>query len=334
VATGAIPTEVVATAPVVRSTAVPGIETPEYRSAYYKDLATRSGIRIAREGNTLNDAEQRAAFTFLTTNTTALIPTITQSRIIELVQSTRTLYDDVVIDRFANQYRVPRHIAITQGDAAVKGENVANDDEKDTFDYIPIVGQDILKHAKLSANMELQSIEAFESWLVNHIYARIYHASNQLIYTNLEHATYGIVPGNKLTPAAITDDIILSALARIKGEGSINIYANQTSIYTHLSIKDSVGRPLYLNNAMSENPLVAGRAYTATIKCDDALADNIIWIGKPLEIAANEFEAPNILQDIDVTNRERVFGGFSKFDTLPKRSDCFAKITVTPGSDG
>ncbi|MDR3136768.1 MAG: phage major capsid protein [Coriobacteriales bacterium] len=328
----AVPVERIATSPAARQSGeVYTVDSPEYRQAFYKDLAVRGGIRIAREGTDMSAAEQRA-FTFLTTNTTALIPTQTQNKMIELVQSTRTLYDDVVVDHFTNQYRVPRHTSIDAGDATVKSENAANADEKDLFDYIPIVGQDIPKHARMSTNMEIQSIDAFESWLVNHIVTRIYHAMNQLLYKQLEATTYGIKAANKLTPEEVTDDVILEALGLIKGDGVTNIYANQATIYTALAVKDEIGRPLYLNNTMDQNPLVAGRAYTASIKCDDALPNNVIWIGKPAEIAANEFEAPNIMQDIDVTNRERVFGGFAKFDALPQRSDCFVKITVTPAA--
>jgi HK97 family phage major capsid protein len=300
--------------------------SPEYRSAFYKDLAQRSGLDL-RDGTDLTEVERRA-FTFMTTNTGSLIPLQTQNIIKELVLSTKTLLEDVTVDHFTQQYEVPRHKAIVAGDAAVNPEGTANTDEQDDFDTVPIHGKDILKHAIISANMGIQSIDAFEGWLVNHILTRLLHAENKLLYEQLEVATYGIRAANKIEAEDLTDALVRQALALIRGEGLTVMYANQATVFNRIAgVQDSTGRPLYLDSTMSANPLIAGRAYTAAIKVDDVIADDTIWVGKPAELGANEFEAPNILQDIDVTNRKRIFGGFAKFDALPMRDDCFVKIT-------
>ncbi|MDR1014740.1 MAG: phage major capsid protein [Coriobacteriales bacterium] len=330
IATGAEPTVPVARFSGVQvSEPAPDPAGAEYRRAFFKDLASRSGLDI-RGGTEMTDAERRA-FTFLTSNTGALVPLQTQNAIKELVLSTRTLLDDVTVDHFTSQYEVPRHKATTAGDAAVKSEGEANADSQDSFDTVPIHGKDILKHAVISANMGIQSIDAFEGWLVNHIIARILHAENALLYAQLEAATYGIASGNKIEAEELTDDVVRRALSLIRGDGLTAMYASQATVYNEVAgVQDGIGRPLYLDNTMTESPLVAGRAYTAAVKVDDAVPDGVIWVGKPAEIGANEFEAPNILQDIDVTNRKRIFGGFAKFDALPMRSDCFVKIVIGP----
>ena len=154
---------------------------------------------------------------------------------------------------------------------------------------------------------------------------------NATIYAELEDAQYGIRAANKFAVASLDEATVRSALAAIKGDGASVIYANQATIYGAIAaVQDTTGRPLFLQSTYSDNPLIVGRAYSAQVKLDDSLANNIIWVGKPSEIAANEFEAPNVMTDIDVKTRKRIFGGFAKFDTLPMRDDCFAKITITP----
>lgn len=304
--------------------------SPEYRSAFYKKLAKEAGV-VIRSGSELSEIEQRA-YTHTTGNTGAVVPLNTINRIKELVSSWTTLLDDVVIDKFVQQYEVPRHTAIAAGDAAIASEGSANEsDEQDTFDTIPLAGQDIVKHIEVTENLMLQSIDAFEDWIVRHIIQRIYHRMNATIYAELEDAQYGIKAANKFAVASLDEATVRSALAAIKGDGASVIYANQATIYGAIAaVQDTTGRPLFLQSTYSDNPLIVGRAYSAQVKLDDSLANNIIWVGKPGEIAANEFEAPNVMTDIDVKTRKRIFGGFAKFDTLPMRDDCFAKITITP----
>lgn len=57
--------------------------TPEYRSAWLKNIAVRSGISLLGDMS----AEERAAFTATTANSAAVVPPATLNMIIDLVES-------------------------------------------------------------------------------------------------------------------------------------------------------------------------------------------------------------------------------------------------------
>lgn len=89
------------------------------RSAYFKDLAQRSGLVIP---NMEMSQQERTAFTHLTSNTGSVVPTETQNQIISLIDSSAVLFGDVHRDQFAHVYEIPRHAAIAAGDAAATAE--------------------------------------------------------------------------------------------------------------------------------------------------------------------------------------------------------------------
>ena len=112
-----------------------GADSEEYRRAWLKNMATFRA-QDGTEHRLLGDmtAEEREAFTFTTANTTSVVPTVVLNRIVELVRSMSPLYDDASQSGMTQGFGVPRHTAISQGDAATTSEGVANDDETDTFD--------------------------------------------------------------------------------------------------------------------------------------------------------------------------------------------------------
>ena len=66
-------------------------ESEEYRRAWLKTIAVNArGTKIFGE---LTEAEKRA-YTFLTTNSEAVVPTAILNRIVELVESDSPIYDD------------------------------------------------------------------------------------------------------------------------------------------------------------------------------------------------------------------------------------------------
>lgn len=96
-------------------------DSPEYRSAFFKNLL----------GKEL-DAEERAAFTHLTTNTAAVLPTTTLNQIWDLVSGQHAIMGDITVYRTGTILEVIKHTTVVQGKAKKVVEGVANDDEKNT----------------------------------------------------------------------------------------------------------------------------------------------------------------------------------------------------------
>lgn len=298
--------------------------SPEYRSAFLKEAARKGGLFFGEL-----TAEERAAYTALTTNVEEVVPTILQNRIIDLVEKETAIYADLTIQGFDKIFEVPRFKAIVKGDAAKTAENVANkDDEENEFDLITLTGEEFKKHAKLSRKMSIQSIDAFETWLVSHIAKRILFAMNAYVYTQLDKTDVGIQAGNLFTPAELNDVEICKALAAVRG-GALKAYANRATIYNHIAqVKDENKRPIYTETSMSD-PRTAGVMRGVVLRVDDSLADGVIYIGDPSRIEANLFDAISVSSDVNVTSREITYGGYALFDCVLAYPDGFAKITIT-----
>ena len=168
VAGGVVGSNVLASKPVEEKKSY-GPDSPEYRSAWLKTMAVRDGVHMLGELT----AEERTTYTHTTANTGAVVPTVTMNRIIELVESNYPIYNDSTKSTMTQGFEIPRHAAIAAGDAAATNEGAANNDEQDTFNYLPLAGVEIKKHVVISRKMKWQSIDAFEDWIVGHIAERI-----------------------------------------------------------------------------------------------------------------------------------------------------------------
>ncbi len=317
--------------PVVEQKAQKGADSDEYRRAWLKSMATFRA-QDGSETHLLGDmtAEERAAFTFTTANTTSVVPVNVMNRIVELVQSRAPLYDDATKSGMVQGFSIPRHTAITQGDAAATSEGVANDDETDTFNLLTLTGVEIKKHVKITRKMQWQSIEAFESWLVEEIGKRIAVAKETRILSQLNDTDYGIASGSKIS-RAYTDAAVRGALSMINEIGTKVWYANANTIYNGLaSIKDNNGRPLFLESTVTDDPLVRGRIYGGLVKEDPNIPDNVVYVGVPRSLLANDFETLFIGRSTDMTSFVTTIGGYSLFDAGLENPTAFVKITFTP----
>lgn len=305
------------------------VASPEYKTAWLKNIA------VDERGKSLfspmSEIEKRA-FTFITTNTTAVVPKEISDRIVELVRNQSPILDDASMTFFTRGFGVPRHKSIDAGDAKVVSEGQANDDEQDTFDLLNIVGVEIKKHVVLSRQMEIQSIEAFETWLVEHLAARIRVAKEKQVLSRLDNTTYGIASGNILT-GTLSDAEILKIFSQIDQDGEKVIYANAKTIWTVLaSLETTDGTKLFIPNSMSD-PLITGRVYGAAVKADANLADNVFYIGVPRSILCNDFDTLEIVPQIEPKTLNRIFTAYSLFDAGLENPLAFVKYTHSPASD-
>lgn len=193
----------------------------EYRSAWLKNLAVRDGKKLFGE---MTEVEERA-YTHTTANSGAVVPTVVANRIIELVESMSPMYDDAKKSALVSGFGVPRHTAISAGDAKSTAEGVANDDEENAFDTLPLDGIEIKKHINITRKMQFQSIDAFEDYIVNEIGKRIAVAKEKVIIARLDGtapnggtavAAAAIASANKLTGLSYTDAAIRSIFGKSK----------------------------------------------------------------------------------------------------------------------
>lgn len=323
VASGQIVSTPVGSAPQEQRTAVPGVDSPEYRNAWLKNLASEMGVTQFGEMT----QEERSAFVHTTANTEALVPLSIMNRIIELVDSEYPILNDATPSSMVQGFAIPRHKSIEQGDAAVTSEGVANDDEEDDFDYLPLTGVEIKKHLDRSRKMKWQSISAFEDWIVTNIADRIGVAKEGRILSQLVDATYGIAAANIGTGVEATDANIRAWFAKIKGKGQRVVYANAYTIWNIFAgINDGAGNKAFIPSPMAD-PITQGVMYGCIVKLDDNLADKVMLAGIPKKILANNFEELFIQKSIHPKSFVETIAGYSLFDAGLENPKSFVKVT-------
>lgn len=313
----------------------------EYRRAWLRTMA------VDRDGRPLVPGEiteeERSAFTFMTSNTTSVVPTITQNRIIDRLRHEAPMLDDATVTSINQGFAIPVRTAIAQGDAAVIAQDAANNDEQDTFTLITMTGVDIKKHIVMTRRMQFQSIEAFEDWLVSDISRRIMVAKEAVIRARLDGSAPSasdaandgvkIASGNVLTGQQYTDAVIRSILAKINEPGQVVIYANRYTIYNGLmSIKDTNDRPLFINSTVTDDPMVKGTVYGAAVKEDVNLANNVAYFGVKGAIHANNFAPLEVTPAIEPKTANRIWTGSEIFDAGLENPEAFVKVTFTMGA--
>lgn len=296
----------------------------EYKNAWLKEMARNAeGKYLIGEPT----AEEKNAYTHTTGNTGAVVPQEIANRIIECVDSMAPLYADAKKSGMTKGFGVPRHTAIAAGDAAATDEGVANADEQDTFDLLPLDGVEIKKHVDITRKMEFQSIDAFEDWIVEHLAARIAVAKDTQIIAALNDATYGIAATNILTSQTYADSTIRAIFGAIKGNGAKVVYANGKTIWNELfGIQDGENRQLFIPSAM-DDPLVQGRIYGALVKQDDNIPDDVVYVGIPKQILANDFDALSTARDMDIKKWVTTISAYSLFDAGLENPLSFVKAS-------
>lgn len=312
----------------------------EYRSAWLRSIA------VDAEGNhifgELNEAEQRA-FTFMTTNTTAVVPVETQNRIVDRLRHEAPMLDDATISAITNGFAIPVRTAIAAGDAAVVGQAAANEDEQDTFVLITMTGVDIKKHAVMTRRMQFQSIDAFEDWLVEDISKRITVAKEKVIIARLDgtapatgesvNANVKIDAGNVMSGNTVTysDAVIRSIMAKIDEPGQVVVYANRYTIFNGLAgIEDGAGHKAFIMTPQ-DDPTIKGVIYGAVVKEDVNLANNVAYFGVRGAVKANNFAPLEVTPAIEPKTANRIFTGSEIFDAGLENPKAFVKATFTEG---
>ena len=323
IAAGSIGTNVLARQPEPAQQRNYGPDSAEYRTAWLKKMAVRDGVALFGE---LNEEETRA-YTHTTANTGAVVPTAVLNRIVELVESQYPMYNDASKSAMVQGFQIPRHTAIAAGDAAATNEGVANSDEQDSFDLLPLSGVEIKKHIVISRKMKWQSISAFEDWVVTHIAERIGVAKEARILSQLADATYGIAEANIGSGVEATDANIRAYLGKVRGTGAKVLYANAYTIWNILAgINDGAGNKAFIPSPQAD-PVTKGVVYGYTVKEDNNLSDKVIYAGAPSKILANDFEALFINRAMDPKTFEDIIAGYSLFDAGLENPLSFVKVT-------
>ena len=269
------------------------LESEEYRSAFLRHL----------RGEDMSDIERRA-FTFLTTNTTAPLPTVMQNRIIDLIGEAHPIVADVYTMHSNAAISIPVAKSIA-ADAGKTAEGAASNELELTFENINLSGDDYTANVKLSYKMQNMAIPAFEDYLITQISARLGSKLAAEIVANIKAQMNA---SNKVA-SGVSYANLCAGFGELKRVGSVVVYGTRKGVYNKLvGMVDSNKRPIF------QQAITAGAAGTllgATIKFEDAIGDDELLIGDAKKYLQNVV-APVVIESAkDLDTHHVVYSGYT-----------------------
>ena len=289
------------------------LESAEYRSAFLKHL----------RGDEMTDTEKRA-FTYLTANTTAPLPTETQNRIIDLIGEAHPIVADVYTMYSNTAISIPVAKSI-EADANRTIEMGQSAELQITFDTVNLAGGDFTANVKLSYMMKNMAIPAFEDYIVSQISARL---GAQLAGTIVLGIRDRVSIDNKIT-SGVSYASICAAFGQLKRVGPVVVYGTRKGVYNKLvGMVDSNKRPIFQQAITAD---VAGTLLGCTIKFEDALRDDEFFIGDPKKYFQNVVAPIIIESDKNLDNHTLVYSGYTCQEGVLTDDKAFALVSDGEG---
>lgn len=269
------------------------LESEEYRSAFLKNL----------RGEDMTEVEQRA-FTFLTTNTTAPLPTVMQNRIIDLIGEAHPIVADVDTLRSGSAISIPVAKSIA-ADAGKTAEGEASNDLKITFENVDLSGEDYTADVEMSYKMAHMAIPAFEDYLIAKIAERLGAKLAAGIVAKIKEKMNA---ANKVQ-TGINYANICAGFGELKRVGAVVVYGTRKAIFNKLiGMVDQNKQPIF-QKAITEG--AAGHLLGAIIKIEDAIGDTELLIGDPKKYLQNEVVPVLIESDKDLKKHKFIYSGYT-----------------------
>jgi HK97 family phage major capsid protein len=289
------------------------LDCEEYRSAFLKNM----------RGEDMTDAERRA-FTFLTTNTAAPLPTVMQNRIIDLIGEAHPIVADVYTMHSGSAISVP--VAQTlAADAAKTAEGEDAADLEITMGNVDLSGDDYTANVEMSYKMAHMAIPAFEDYLISKIAERLGAKLAAGIVANIKAKMNA---ANKVQ-TGVNYANLCAGFGELKRVGKVVIYGTRKGVYNKLvGMVDQNKRPIF---QQSINEAAAGRLLGADIKFEDAVGDNELLIGDPQKYLQNVVAPVIIESDKDLKKHKYVYSGYTCQEGTLTDDKAFALVAEAAG---
>ena len=311
------------------------LATPEYRSAFYKQLLGRQLEGREREVMGSEAVQKRAAAFNSSSNTAAVLPTSTLNEVIVKARDMGGILGEM------RSFKMPSGIAIP---VATPGANAAWHEEGATVEpdvleptTVRFDAHEILRVLSISAKVQVMSIPAFESYLSEELAASVRGTLEESVVTGTgEGQALGIIPGVEWSEAntvaykgALTYGDIIAALAKLKRgySAGAKLACNQATLFTQLyGLVDDNARPLFV-----PDPTEAGKGRVLGV-VDDYVPDGTILYGAFRFAGWNLPDGIALERSTDSGFRQGVidFRALAIADARPIVSEAF--VRVVPGA--
>lgn len=261
--------------------------TPEYRSAFFKQLTGRDMNADERRALEIARTEKRADAFSTTTDTAAVIPTQTLN---EVVSKARKMGG---IMSLARGFAVPANLTVPVGTPAAAAswhtEGATVEADKPGIAAVTFSPHEIIKVFSISASVKRMSVPAFESYLTDELAACVMACIADALVNGTGTAQgTGIVSGiewdegnsveyTKDGNVAYADVVkAMSLLKRGYSNGAAWVMNNATLYSQFYSVVDGNDRPIFIQDAQNDH---VGRILGFPVVIDDFMADGDALFG-------------------------------------------------------
>ena len=300
------------------------LDSNEYRTAWCKEML---GMPLTEE--------ERTAFTHTTGTTSGqtagyTVPTTLLNQIWDLIENNHSILGDITIYRTGTVLEIAKRTAIAAGDAATATEGAApSNDENNTFAKVTLAGKDFAKTVNISYALGLMSIDGFENFIVNEIADRLGAALAADIITQIGtdfDSTHNDL--DVATSGSVVWADVAGAFSVLKNTSKVVVYASRATIYKYIvGMVDTTKRPIFQQTA---NEGIEGFLLGAPVKVEDAIADDLIWIGDPKQVVGNMVQDIMVESQKDISKHVITYAGYARFQCSLLAPAAFAKLDVTP----
>ncbi|AMC94220.1 hypothetical protein AOC36_09560 [Erysipelothrix larvae] len=295
-------------------------EETVYRSAFLNNI----------RGVALSEAEHRA-FSTAQESARAVVPTVTQNKIIELLEQSAPLLSEIDLLRVAGGITIPVEEPISE--ASKHAENATITASEDKVIAVNLFGYEVTKLLKASKSITRMSVDAFEDWLVKNLVRSISRKLKKLIlFGSGTGEAKGIdkivwTADNSVTVASagtLTANNVLSLVGLLPGAydaGAKWILSKKTLLNDFLPLQDKAKNDLV--------QIVNGEYHIQgyPVLMDDDVPRGCAYLGNLYEgYKGNMPEEINVVSDFSLTSNNYEFLGAAMFDGTPALEKAFVKL--------
>lgn len=299
------------------------VESKEYRNAFLKELM----------GKKLDEVEERA-LTSVSGSAGAAIPTQTMNKIIDKLQQTSILFNEVSVSYIAGN--VSFVVANAKNDAAFKAEGVDGTSLDDTVTTVSLTGHELIKLVEISAKVSAMTIDAFESYIVAEIGRKMAIAIENAILngtgsdqpTGLLHAGQITTTGEFTNEGMTYKDLvgILAKLPTMYHQNAKLIMPRELFFNEIIGMETSTGEPVVVQNPQAPMQF---NVLGYPVKINDYMPADTILFGDLKYYKLNFAQNPTIESDKSAgfKSGKTIYRGLAIVDGKPALSEAFVKYT-------
>lgn len=283
-------------------------------------------------------AQENAVFMEMNNHTTGnagvAIPSTTMNEVITDIDSQNPFFADAKKYGVKGLISLPKHAAITSGDAKSYLESEATENEVNAFVEVQLAGKEVAKYIEVSFKLEAMSVPAFLDYLKGEIVERLGAELGRqsingdgvkemtgvltaLASVSSQQATYDATTG--LTYANVTGAVSKLGAKHVNGTA---IYASNSTVWNVLAnVLDNNGRPLFVADTVAGG---VGRVLGFPVKVDSSVPEGTIIVGNAKGYAINTQESVKVESDRDIKARKVGFSAYTVIDGNVTHEKAFA----------